>query len=783
MRLRQRSSFRPFEAPGRLAIVAFIAMFALFSALSIALSIRATSRFHHRATVVEVAARQRTLAERYVREVMLVHNGARADPATTARLLHQSAESLINGGAAPEVHGDDDATGLPGATGLARRQLRQEQKLANDLTAVGSAWLAGRPIDRVRLSAREKIAAKGPVRRLGVLAALTSNASLNAARTIATSADRGVSKLILTQVMLGLAGLLAAFLLAAGMSAAARRQAAHYRSLVSASTDLVLVFGQGGCRYVSQSVERLLGRVESELLHEGFAAVVHPDDRELVEGMCERAEPQEVVFRINNHLGEWRHIEAQVTDMRGEEHVRGVLLNARDISERVVLEGELRRQAFQDSLTGLANRALFRDRLDQALARSLRSHAPLALLLVDLDGFKQINDTFGHDVGDQLLLQVAARFESATRASDTVARFGGDEFAVLVEGGSETFATALADRLLDCLSRPATVADRALAFGASIGIATHGGEGAIGSEELIRRADIAMYAAKKAGRGRSEVFRGEMARDLGETLGLEYEMRLALDRGEFTLHYQPEIAVDSGGIVGAEALMRWKSPTRGMVSPSEFIPAAEAAGMIMRLGQIAMREACAQTATWESQGVLPERFVTWVNLSGTQLSAGGIDELVRNALAETGISPRRLGLEVTETAIVQGGVVGERACAELQALHSGGVSIAIDDFGTGFSSLGQLRRFPVDMIKVDRSFVQGAEHDPRDAAITANVISLAHALGLVAMAEGIESESQLASLRELGCDLAQGFLFSPAVQPAELVQLLRRKAWELPRAA
>jgi EAL domain-containing protein (putative c-di-GMP-specific phosphodiesterase class I) len=300
---------------------------------------------------------------------------------------------------------------------------------------------------------------------------------------------------------------------------------------------------------------------------------------------------------------------------------------------------------------------------------------------------------------------------------------------------------------------------------------------------LIRRADIAMYAAKKAGRGRYEVFRGEMAREFGETLGLEYELRLGLQRNEFSLHYQPEIEVVGGAVVGVEALLRWTSPTRGMVSPGEFIPAAEATGMIMQLGELALREACAQTVRWESEGLLPERFRTWVNLSGMQLSAGGIDTLVRSALAETGLPARRLGLEVTETAIVQGGAAGERARTELQALHTDGVGIAIDDFGTGFSSLGQLRRFPIDMIKVDRSFVQGAEHDPRDAAITANVVSLAHALGLVAMAEGIESESQLASLRELGCDLAQGFLFARAVPPAELAELLDGKARELRQAA
>ena len=783
MKARRKSSFRPFATRGRGTVFAIIAMFALFSAVSVALSIRETSRARHRATVIEIADRQRTLAERYVREVMLVHSGAKADPATTAELLLHSADSLIDGGVAPGVNGDDDETELPATAGQARHQLLQERRLARDLTATGSARLAGRPLDRVPLTAKEKIATDDPVRRLGVLAALTSNVSLNAARTIATSAERGISRLILTQVVLGIAGLIAAMLLAVALTAATRRQTAHFRSLVTASNDLVLVFGDGGCRYTSQSVAQLVGRDDKELLEGGFAETVHAEDRALLTATCALGQPSEVVFRIRNHLDEWRHVEAHVTDMRSEQHVRGVVLNGRDISERVVLEEELTRQAFHDGLTGLANRALFRDRLDQALVRGRRSREPLALLLIDLDGFKQINDNFGHDVGDQLLVQVATRFGEATRPSDTVARFGGDEFAVLVEDGSEAYATALAHRLLERLSQPANVADRTLAFGASIGIVIHPCDGSAGREELIRRADIAMYAAKKAGRGRYELYRGEMAREFGETLGLEYELRLGLQRNEFILHYQPEIEVVGSEMVGVEALLRWNSPTRGMVSPGEFIPVAESTGMIMQLGEFALREACEQTARWEREGVLNERFRTWVNLSGMQLSAGGIETLVRTALAETGLPATRLGLEVTETAIVQGGAAGERARNELQALHSDGVGIAIDDFGTGFSSLGQLRRFPIDMIKVDRTFVQGAEHDPRDAAITANVVSLAHALGLVAMAEGIESESQLAALRDLGCDLAQGFLFARAVPPAEIATMLGERSRDLRKAA
>jgi EAL domain-containing protein (putative c-di-GMP-specific phosphodiesterase class I) len=268
------------------------------------------------------------------------------------------------------------------------------------------------------------------------------------------------------------------------------------------------------------------------------------------------------------------------------------------------------------------------------------------------------------------------------------------------------------------------------------------------------------------------VFRYDMARELGELLGLEHELRLGLQRSEFSLHYQPEIALETDAMVGVEALLRWQSPTRGSIPPAEFIPIAEATGLIVPLGAFVLHEACAQTARWRRDATLPDGFVTWVNLSGRQLSAGGVSTLVREALERAELAPGFLGLEVTETALVQEGHAGERARAELQELHGLGVRIAIDDFGTGFSSLGQLRSFPVDMIKVDRSFVHGIEHDAKDAAITANLVSLAHALGLLAIAEGIESDGQLTSLRELGCDLAQGFLFARPAPPEQIDRML-----------
>jgi len=770
--MRTAPAFSPFAARGRRTVAAILATFALFSAVSVGLSIWATSRSQYKASVLEVAARQRTLAERYVKDALLVRSGEQADPAYVGSLLDRSARALLEGGTAPAVNGDDDETELSPAVGAhIRAQLVQERKLVRDLTATGAAVVAGRPVSGIRLTAHERLTMSDPVERLRVLSALTSNVSLNAARSIAAADDRNINNLITIQTILGVVGFLASMLLGWALIAATRRQTAHFRSLVTSSTDLVLVFGAGGCRYASDSVAQVVGRPDRELLGEQLARYVHPDDLGHVHAAYTHGEPSELVFRLLNRFGEWRHLEVHVTDLRDDRQIRGVVFNARDISERVRLEEELTKQAFHDALTGMANRALFRDRLEQALARSERSMEVLAVLMIDLDAFKQVNDSLGHDAGDQLLQAVAERFAAEIRPSDTFARLGGDEFAVLVDGAHESHAIAVAGRLLTALAEPIWIAEHELSVGASIGIALHPG-GAGRSEELLRHADVAMYAAKEAGRGRFELFHYDMARELGELLGLEHELRLGLQRGEFTLHYQPEVDLENGDVVGAEALVRWNSPRRGLVPPDRFIPVAETTGLILGLGEFVLREACAQTARWRAEGVLPERFVIWVNLSGKQLSAGGISRTVKAALRESGLPATCLGLEVTETALVQEGASGERARAELRLLHDEGVRIAIDDFGTGFSSLGQLRRFPVDMIKVDRSFVQGVEEDAKDAAITANLVTLAHALGVLAVAEGIESNGQLTSLRGLGCDLAQGYLFARPLPAGQIRDVL-----------
>lgn len=774
MKLRSGPTFKPFASRGRGAMVAIIATFALLSVVSVVLQVRSTSHSKDRASVVEVAARQRTLAERYVNEVLLAREGSRIDPSTTASVLNQSARALLEGGEAPGVVGDEGPTTLPAANGLVRSQIRHERRLAHDLTAAGAALLAGRPVRSVPPTADVDIMARNRVERLRILAALTSNVSLNAAGTIAREADENINDLIATQIAIGAAGLAVAILFGVGLVAATRRQTAHFRSLVTASTDLVMVFGAGGCRYASRSVTTMLGRSERDLLGEAVLAFVHPDDLATVREAFTTGSPRELDFRLRNRFGEWRSLEARVTDLRSDRDVRGVVLNARDVTERKQLQDELTRRAFHDGVTGLPNRALFRDRLDQAIARSTRSSNGLAVLMLDLDGFKQVNDSLGHDAGDLLLQRVAARIDEVTRPGDTQARFGGDEFALLMDGADRQQAEALVQRLLSGLAKPMRVSGQELAVSASAGIAIHSG-GTGNTDELLRNAELAMYAAKDRGRGHIEVFDYDMSREFVALLGLEHDLRSALHRGEFSVHYQPEVSLENGAIVGVEALARWESAARGMVPPDQFIPVAEATDLIFELGEFVLQEACAQTALWRQRGELPEHFVTWVNVSAKQLSAGGVIDLVQRTLNATGLPPASLGLEVTETAMVEG-AGGERAKIELEQLHALGVGIAIDDFGTGFSSLGQLRQLPIDMLKVDRSFVQGIEHDSKDAAITASVVNLAHALGVPALAEGIESSGQLQAVRTVGCELAQGYLFArpaPADQVTGLLAVSR----------
>jgi diguanylate cyclase (GGDEF)-like protein/PAS domain S-box-containing protein len=653
-----------------------------------------------------------------------------------------------------------------------RGQLAQDGRLANDLVAAGRQLLTDRAAG-THFTANERISTTDPVLRLRVLAALTANVALNASRTVANDSDRNVAALEEMQAALALLSALVAAAVGWALMLTTRRRTAHFRSLVTHSTDLVVVYARGRIVYASDPVMKVLGYDAGEV-RASLADFVHVDDRAMFEEACTTARPNEMVFRVRARNGEWRHLDAHVTDLRDDRYIRGVVVNARDVTERVHLEDELTHQAFHDTLTGLANRALFRDRLEQAIARAARKREPFAVLLFDLDGFKQVNDSLGHTAGDQLLRESAQRLAAVTRPVDTLARLGGDEFALLLEGTEEPGAVHVAQRVLEQLAAPVTLEQRSLALSASMGIVVH--QGADGdAEELMRHADVAMYAAKAAGRRRYEVFRHEMAHGLAELVGLEHDMRVGLQRGEFSVHYQPTVNIQTGVVTGAEALLRWQSPTRGPVGPDRFIPIAESTGLIHELGEYVLRESTRQVAEWEARDLVPDTFAVWVNVSGQQLTVGGLCDSVGGALRAAGISPRRLGLEITENAIVDDGPAGDRAREELNALHDLGVPIALDDFGTGFSSLAHLHRLPIDVIKVDRSFVTDVERDAKNAAITGNLASLAKSLGLVSVAEGIETESQLTKVRELGCDVAQGFLLArPAPGPAVTQYLAAR---------
>jgi diguanylate cyclase (GGDEF)-like protein/PAS domain S-box-containing protein len=432
-------------------------------------------------------------------------------------------------------------------------------------------------------------------------------------------------------------------------------------------------------------------------------------------------------------------------------------------------EDHMRHQALHDPLTGLPNRTLLLERASHWMGRAHRNGKTAALLFVDIDHFKVVNDALGHDLGDQLLRTVAARLSGALRPSDTVARIGGDEFVILCEDlSSENEAVTLVNRLTGALEDPFQIGGCSHRVTASIGIATW--KPGATAEELMRNADAAMYRAKEGGRARWELFHDGMRQWSESWLVVEGELREALERDELSNVYQPIVDPADGGIVGFEALVRWHHPERGVVPPMDFIPMAEQIGLIVPLGHRVLREACAEAAGWPNRpDGTPYRIS--VNLSPRQLCDPGLVDSVQAVLRVTGLAAERLSLEITESAFTDDPA---GALDVLQRLKEIGVSLELDDFGTGYSSLTYVRMFPIDALKIDRSFVQGVCQSPEDAAIVAAVISMGRALGVNVVAEGVESEEQAAALQELGCTLAQGFLFSRPVPAAALPDLVAR---------
>jgi diguanylate cyclase (GGDEF)-like protein/PAS domain S-box-containing protein len=577
-----------------------------------------------------------------------------------------------------------------------------------------------------------------------------------------------------------------------GERIAAERERERLTQIFAMTTDLVSTYDlEGRLVYVNDAVRRFVG-VAPDAPIEAIDVDAHltPSARKAF-----RTEAHVAIGAGRSWCGELELIDvegrvvpmhAQLLGHRDGEgrllHISGVM---RDISERKEFERRLRHEATHDPLTALPNRTLLLDRLTNALERSRRNGSGIAVLFCDLDNFKVVNDSLGHSHGDRVLTEVAQRLREQLRPGDTVARFGGDEFVILCEDCQSTVdAVGIAERVDAALRRSFELDGSEIFVGVSIGIALSGpgSDRPLQPESLIRDADVAMYRAKEQGRGRYRVFEPMFLTSAVDRLDLESSLRRAIDRGELDLVYQPVVNLAAPGpsglgsgqggpsgrgsastdglapgrIVGAEALVRWDHPQRGRLLPGEFIPLAEDIGVVHELGAWVLETACLQLARWLADAPQPAAFSMAVNLSGRQLDHPGLVDLVAGVLRATGVPPVCLDLEVTESAVMQDVTSSAAMLASLKDL---GVNIAVDDFGTGYSSLAYLRRFPVDRLKVDRSFIRGLGTEPEDSAIVGAVVGLAHALGLVAVAEGVETSDQVEALRSLDCDLAQGYHF------------------------
>ena len=563
----------------------------------------------------------------------------------------------------------------------------------------------------------------------------------------------------------------------ADMAGARAASQARFAAFFQHSSDVVTVVDQDNViRFQSASVQRVFGHRPEEVVGKKLSDLLHPEDRRQVFGTLAEAHREGrdsvlVECRVLHADGTYRQAESAVSTMLDDPEVHGVILNTRDISERKALEDELARQAFHDSLTRLPNRALLRDRIAHALARSERRRRALAVLWLDLDGFKLVNDSLGHKGGDELLVAVAGRMVECIRPTDTAARLGGDEFAVLLEDlGDPGDWKVVADRILESLRAPFHLMGKEVFVHASIGVAMCE-EADCDPDEILRNADVAMYAAKARGKNCVEVFRASMHAEVLKRLDVEADLRRALEREEFVLHYQPTVVLQTGRIVGVEALVRWQHPTRGLVPPLEFIPVAEETGLIVELGEWVLREACRQATQWQRDHPADPPLTMAVNLSARQLQCDELVEMVEEAIRTSGIEPSSLVLEITETAVMTDHA---STVVRLKQLKKLGVRLAIDDFGTGYSSLSYLRRFPIDVLKIDRSFVDGVCEGSEKQALLRTIVELGRALRLETVAEGIEVPEELDQLRSMDCQLGQGFYFARPVEAEGMPRLLRQ---------
>jgi diguanylate cyclase (GGDEF)-like protein/PAS domain S-box-containing protein len=546
----------------------------------------------------------------------------------------------------------------------------------------------------------------------------------------------------------------------------------YYHALVQHSSDVITVVDPDlTVRYVSDSMAAIFGHEPSGLIGQKLEAVTGGPSaltQALARTVSEPGHISRVEWELTDTTGRVRHAESAITNLISDPSVRGMVINTRDATDQVALEQQLRHEAFHDPLTGLANRALLTDRAEQALARSVRSGATVAVLLVDLDGFKAVNDSLGHEVGDVVLCEVARRLESLVRSEDTVARLGGDEFVILVDdvSGIEE-ARALAQRVCDVLRPRFSLPGWDYAVTASVGVAT-GSASATDVPDLLRDADTAMYVAKTGGKDSVRVFAPSMHERAHERFRLQVDLRDALDRSELVLFYQPIFEMLDGRLKGFEALVRWSHPTRGLIAPERFIPLAEENGLIVPVGRWVLREAVGQLTAWDRRHSSARSLSVSVNVSTVQLTAPSLLGDVKGVLERSGIAPWRLVLEITEGSLAN---ETERIVEVLGELRDLGVRIAIDDFGTGYASLSHLQRLPVDILKVDKSFVTALSEGGKSRDLLQAILGVGQALSLAVVAEGIEAQAQMTALKEMGCEMAQGFLVGKP-SPAEVAESL-----------
>jgi diguanylate cyclase (GGDEF)-like protein/PAS domain S-box-containing protein len=558
----------------------------------------------------------------------------------------------------------------------------------------------------------------------------------------------------------------------------------RFRALIRGVSDVIAILSrEGRFRYISPAAYNAWQCDPEWLIESLFIERVHPADRGAAGDLLEAARKQpgatvSASLRVQCDVETWRDFEVSVSNQLSDPAVAGIIATYHDVTERKAFEVQLSKLAFRDTLSGLPNRASFMQRLEAAMYRANREERSLAVLFIDLDNFKVINDSLGHAAGDLVLAEVANRLLHCLRADDVAARLGGDEFTILLDDAdSLEIASQVAERVRTALSAPIHLPGQDVFVAASIGIALSSSN-ADKAEDLLRKADLAMYRAKSRGKAQHQVFDVSLDKYAQDRLALETDLRRAIERNELEVHYQPVVSLATEQIRGVEALVRWKHPERGMIAPAHFIPLAEETGLIVDIGAWVLETACRQVQEWNSVRGAPLNLS--VNLSARQFQDPGLVARVAAAVERSGLDPRQLVLEITETAVMRDADDAIRKALALRSMH---FRLAIDDFGTGYSSLSYLKQFPVSMLKIDRSFVSGLSEDSPDTAIVRTVVALAEGLSLVAIAEGIETQAQAALLRSLGCRLGQGYLFARPLPADVLGDLLRDEAPPALRAA